>query len=876
MARKPYVPLNQQPECEAVSNNEHCDSRDRNVRAMVSADPNNSIQQRSDGLFAPAVVYRENTSVTSGDAGIDVTEGTSDEGYRRFTVGTVLSTANGNILQLNSDGLFVPSSETDPENNDPVLLHEGSLIYSPLTPGQGRITYTNRRNAIRITNGLTRILLTQATAFEEMEEVYLVQDVQRLMPFHLMWEAGVTVDNVAGPGSRTFAPGRSVHILRHSGQNWLVLGGDGVDEAPFDDSPYTRRNGVWVQQHAQVLAAQVLGEPADVQPLDVTTSQFNRIVHIHERFEELVLRRQHVANYQDNFEATYIKDTNFLLNVPMGVRVNGFDGPIGFNVERKPKGCVLKKVSTDNWLLLGSVQQDGSVTPLPPITTLELPGSGNFRGVVRLMDGTILYDMTGNNTMFSSVNSIKNLIIAALVVEDQAAYLDMKDQVYQASYRNGLSTNLSDLQDGDIVSYRDLITLVLHGSYEDVCVMLSDKIGLGDHAAFTAKMNAFVAAIETPLVSSFFGAAITIANPVGVSNTYKVADWVQYIEENYSDLLTLMRQTERVFTIFGPNNRAFTSVNQNPYLTTPRVDYGKVNDLTNASHPLWGFVSKLEMPSDIPVYLSMHQFTSELERHWGVTSALMAIEDDFPFLTGSVTDYDTMFSNVSLLLGNSVSLIDRSNISNQVFNSPTGFTAEVRDTKGWIRSYLLDGTSGYITIYDNNSFRLGNSNFTIELIIRGAGIKTNMIIFAKDGFDLADQSYMLRIVDQNFVFTYTLVGDTEPREWVIPLGSALKNVLFSGARRHITLQRSGRNLGLFINGRLLGSLHELPEDAVFQDCGMPLNIGCNGDPTWNPAPTSGWNGQFRLDNMRMTKGFTRYPMTGFPVRTTPFKNGSGS
>ena len=237
---------------------------------------------------------------------------------------------------------------------------------------------------------------------------------------------------------------------------------------------------------------------------------------------------------------------------------------------------------------------------------------------------------------------------------------------------------------------------------------------------------------------------------------------------------------------------------------------------------------------------------------------------------------DTMFSSVSLLLGNSVSLIDRSNIANQVFNSPTGFTAEVRDTKGWIRSYLLDGASGYITIYDNNSLRLGNSNFTIELIIRGAGIKTNMIVFAKDGFDLSDQSYMLRIVDQNFVFTYTLVGDTEPREWVIPLGSALKNVLFSGARRHITLQRSGRNLGLFINGRLLGSLHELPEDAVFQDCGMPLNIGCNGDPTWNPAPTSGWNGQFRLDNMRMTKGFTRYPMTGFPIRTTPFKNGSGS
>ena len=82
-------------------------------------------------------------------------------------------------------------------------------------------------------------------------------------------------------------------------------------------------------------------------------------------------------------------------------------------------------------------------------------------------------------------------------------------------------------------------------------------------------------------------------------------------------------------------------------------------------------------------------------------------------------------------------------------------------------------------------------------------------------------------------------------------------------------------MGLFINGRLLGTL-VLPGGAAFQDCGMPLNIGCNGDPLWLPNPESDWYGRFKMDNFRLTKGIARYSMAGFPVRTTPFKNGSGS
>ena len=204
MARKPYVPLNTEPACDPVTPEQECKPGDRNVRAMVSADPGNSIQQRPDGLFAPAIIYRENTIVAPADDSISVVESETNEGFRKFDVGTRISLEDGNLVELREDGLFVTVPEELTE--DPILLTQGGLIYTPLVPGQGIITYTGDRNIIRIQNGLNNIVLPLGETFDHMEEVYLVQDGQRTMPVNLLWDTGVTVDNVPGPASRTFGP----------------------------------------------------------------------------------------------------------------------------------------------------------------------------------------------------------------------------------------------------------------------------------------------------------------------------------------------------------------------------------------------------------------------------------------------------------------------------------------------------------------------------------------------------------------------------------------------------------------------------------------------------------------------------------------------
>ena len=142
------------------------------VKAMVSRDRGNAIQQRPDGLFAPAVIYRENTSVVPANDGISVVESQTTEGFRKFDVGTRISLEDGNLVELRDDGLFVSVPEELTE--DPILLTQGGLVYTPLIPGQGVITYTGDRNIIRIQNGLNNIVLTLGETFDRIEEVYLV------------------------------------------------------------------------------------------------------------------------------------------------------------------------------------------------------------------------------------------------------------------------------------------------------------------------------------------------------------------------------------------------------------------------------------------------------------------------------------------------------------------------------------------------------------------------------------------------------------------------------------------------------------------------------------------------------------------------------
>ncbi len=134
MALNPYVPKDSTP-IDTCDLENPCSPDDRFVRAMVSNETGNTIQQLPDGIYVPEPDFTE-TMVTERDASVRVEEVDSLDGYRSFAVGTRISTESGNMLELREDGLFVMVDI--PDAAVPILLYQGSLVYNPLTtPGTG-------------------------------------------------------------------------------------------------------------------------------------------------------------------------------------------------------------------------------------------------------------------------------------------------------------------------------------------------------------------------------------------------------------------------------------------------------------------------------------------------------------------------------------------------------------------------------------------------------------------------------------------------------------------------------------------------------------------------------------------------------------------
>jgi hypothetical protein len=342
------------------------------------------------------------------------------------------------------------------------------------------------------------------------------------------------------------------------------------------------------------------------------------------------------------------------------------------------------------------------------------------------------------------------------------------------------------------------------------------------------------------------------------------------VERDYPELKEILNLDETSFMVFGPNDREVEVQNLNEYLVWPFNHFGLKSEYSSGNTH-FGMIQKHEMGSGIPVFISMLGFTNEFYRHLAYTSVLMHLEDDFPFLSGS-PDFDPIFTNVTLLLGNSVSLIDRSNVANQVSLSPVGIVQEVRDNKAWIRSYDLNGTTGWIGVFDNPSLRLHDQDFTIEFIFRGKGLKGFFNLFSKYTTDGNRRSYKLVMDSNNLKFIYSFNGTTDEE---ISVSIVDQNVFLNGARRNVTIQRVGNLLGLFINGRLMHEPVDIGENS-FHNCDMPLAIGVDNNPLDTPSPSTNHFGLFKFDNMRITKGVARYPMADHVARTVPFRTGSGA
>ncbi len=169
-------------------------------------------------------------------------------------------------------------------------------------------------------------------------------------------------------------------------------------------------------------------------------------------------------------------------------------------------------------------------------------------------------------------------------------------------------------------------------------------------------------------------------------------------------------------------------------------------------------------------------------------------------------------------------------------------------------SILFDGTGDFITLANSDDFDMGAAgagDFTVDFRLRFAAVGTAGLFTvatsgASEGWSIYYDSDALRI---------SVPGS----------GTALAWTPSQDTWYHVAVDRFGSTLTGFIDGTSLGTF----TDKTLTDNGHGVAIGSYG--TNGATYLNGW-----IDEIRVTKGFSRYQGNNFTPATEAYSAGGGS
>jgi hypothetical protein len=223
-------------------------------------------------------------------------------------------------------------------------------------------------------------------------------------------------------------------------------------------------------------------------------------------------------------------------------------------------------------------------------------------------------------------------------------------------------------------------------------------------------------------------------------------------------------------------------------------------------------------------------------------------------LNGDV-DVDDNFANVSLLLDGNTST-DKSNNKAAVTAYGNAAVTSVNKKFG-TGSYYFDGTGDYLTIPKSDAFRFTSSNFTIEFWGYFNDISTGVI--ASLGQSGGSNSAFSVYYDTNQLSFY--VG-SNGASW-----DALVSSTFTlNTWTHFAIVRNGTSTTIYKNGL---SSQSATSVNMFNDTVHDLVIGSQYTSA-GILPNTGQDGNFYIDDLRITKGVARYTANFTPpVKALP-------
>lgn len=544
-----------------------------------------------------------------------------------------------------------------------------------------------------------------------------------------------------------------------------------------------------------------------------------------------------------------------------------------------------------------TVEKDSNVTVEQTLTITQvaekMPG---YPAIVGYTGGqtryAYSYDVDGHqglhrlneDVVFPYPASCTKLMTALLIMEYHGSNLAATVTVTSAdlSIFGGAST--AGLQNGDILTWEELLYAIITPSGGDACQCAARIIGTEIYVAagstgntgmtrFHERMNARAA--ELGMTNTFYydsWGESTISGNVRNSTTAK--DLAMLLAEciEHPDLNTVMGAPTYVMNFPSPNIRTANWSNVNRMVNGPtqtqagikgdNVIGGKVGEW-NGDGVHVNLANAWTAPNGnriVTVVMNAPDYQSLSWDHLGLMYAAII---DWPYLMDGVTEpLDSDFSKVKVLATANGSIVDESSFGRTA--TPSGATADTAFLYGSTGSINMTNT-GHVSFPDAADLVIGSDDATIELWYKPPN----------DHNPSNEQLFFLKATTNNLEFalnwyptaiqTFASSNGTGYSSTIITANtSVLTRTFFNGAPRHLAWVKEGSTISCYLNGERFDA--ELTVASIF-DGTATFRIG--GDNSVGATSAVG-----RISDLRFTTDLARYTVEKHTLTPRAFPRSS--
>lgn len=466
--------------------------------------------------------------------------------------------------------------------------------------------------------------------------------------------------------------------------------------------------------------------------------------------------------------------------------------------------------------------------------------------------------------------SVRKMLIALVIMRHKSDVLDTEQVVVTAEDIATTSGEwLSGFTAGDIITWRDVLKLMLIPSKSDIAATAERVIGgellTSERRGGNYREAMGVAMTEEAILSNCsrtlcLGAAASISGEV--INQQVLAqcdDFARVIRRVYdnSTIRDIMQQKSISVTVTGSNpktiaadsmdrNQRFCDTSGNPTgVSIPRYLIGKTGDLTSTGHQTFCWQT---FSGDI-ASASIRGNLSRPRRQMCVNQTIMEAESRMVDFRSPEIATDPHAQSVMLHVAGD-GIADISPSARTIANNGAQLASS-----DYMRGSAIDFKNGnFLDV--GGDFNLESDDFTIEAFIQGTDTYPAALSIisrwkAVDG----GRSFDLALDNTSVKFYYSADGITSTIYATAAIGS--NYILANGGPMHVCAQRAGSSIRLFVNG--------VPGDtitfngSIFNAPNTKTIIGGRMSATEVfERPLVG-----KINEIMVTKGVARYDMRGF-------------